>query len=765
MRSLVVGRMQTRSLSTSSLVLSRPLELHLGRSLAPEHLASYLKRIGYRLVSNNPSEPGTFNRKESEITLYTREFTLPSGQTQQSFPLEVEFRADEISSLRHAALEAPVRHAALEPEVLSVLGTTESRATIPLSLGDYPPHLINALLAIEDERFYAHFGVDPLAIARALYQNLRSGEVVQGGSTITQQLAKNLFLTPERSLSRKIKEAAAAVLLETAYSKEEILEMYMNEVFLGQEGRIALHGFGEAAQAFFNKPAQQLELAEAATLAGIVKAPSAYSPRSHPERALKRRRTVLKKMLELGFIDERQRFAAAEVQLSVQPATRSRRFAPYFVDFVRSKMEQVAATTIRSSSPLHVMTGLDRAYQLCAEQSVAAGLARLEKERPWLKRKRGKGRLQAALISVSSISGEVRAWVGGRNYQESQFDRISQAKRQPGSAFKPFIYLAALDGNLNSYRTARVSSTLLDEPLRIPIAGAPDWEPKNYDGKFRGEVTVREALAKSLNVPAVYLIERVGTETAAHAAEMLGIPGPLPRVPSIALGSAELTPLELTRGYASIAAGGRSRSIAAITALVKPQRQETLWQHRLRERRVADEAAVFVLTNILQSAVESGTGAVVRRLGYKGPAAGKTGTTTGYRDAWFVGYTPSLLTTVWVGFDDNSETKLSGSSAAAPIWAEYMKCVEPLEPELEFVPPATVVFRDIDLASGLLATRYCPRQDIVTEVYVQGTEPLTPCTLHAEDPGPVWERPRRAYEPPVRERSRPSRGFWDWLWR
>lgn len=769
MRALVLEQMQSQSLSTSSLVLSRPLELHRGASLSADDVSSYLRRVGYRQSQDSAHEPGAYTESKNKLVVFLREAVLPSGELQQAYPLEVAFENGSIAELRHAKLETSIDAAWIEPEVLSILGNTESRASIPLSLRDYPDYLIQAVVAIEDERFRSHFGVDPRAILRALYQNIRSGSVVQGGSTITQQLAKNLFLSSERSLSRKAKEAVAALFLETAYSKDQILEMYLNEVFLGQEGRIALHGFGEAARAFFNKDAYELSLAEAATLAGIIKAPSSYSPRRHPEKAAARRAVVLDKMRELELITEKQRFEAASAKLNIQPAKRSRRFAPYFVDYVRNQLAGLSSQARRSSGPVHVLTGLDRFYQSCAEEAVDWGLKRIEKRYPRLKSssKSAKQKLQAAVLSVSSIDGEIRAWVGGRSYEASQFDRISQAKRQPGSAFKPFIYLAALDGDLNSYRTARVSSTLADEPLRIKIPGSETWEPKNYKDEFRGDVTLREALSKSLNVPTVYLIQRIGTETAASAAERLGIPGPLPRVPSIALGSAELTPLELTTGYSTIAAGGRLTRPRAITALLDPEDRVITWKSSIRESQVASEAAVYVLTNILQSAVNSGTGKVVRALGYEGPAAGKTGTTTASRDAWFVGYTPTLLTSVWVGFDDNRETKLTGGSAAAPIWAEYMKCVSAREPQLDFIPPDNVVFREIDLATGLLATNYCPRQNVVTEVYVKGTDPVTPCTLHSPEPSDSWSEPswRPGRSKPERRRKRDSGSFWDLFWR
>ena len=493
---------------------------------------------------------------------------------------------------------------------------------------------------------------------------------------------------------------------------------------------------------------------KAATLAGLVKAPSAYSPRRHPKRATKRRNIVLRRMLETGFIDEKQFKKSHAEQLKVRKPKRTKRTAPYFADFVKRFVNESGEINNPTGETFRIHTGLDTEYQLCAERAVKNGLKNLEKNMPVLKK--NEKPIQAALISVHQNSGAIRAWVGGRNYRGSQFDRVSQAFRQPGSAFKPFVYLTALDGNLNNYRVARTTSTLMDEPMEFELHDEV-WSPKNYDEEFRGEVTVRHALTKSLNVPTVYLADKVGVDKIIDTAELLGLGERLPRVHSLALGSGSVSMLALTRAYTTIASGGRLIDLRPVMSLTNAHTNSLIQKVPFTELQVASEAGVYVLTNLLQSAVEYGTGQVVRRLGFDRPAAGKTGTTSSARDAWFAGYTPTLLTIVWVGFDDYSETELTGAKAAAPIWTEYMKCVSPMEEELDFLAPPDVVFKNIDQATGQLATQYCPSRNIVTEVFVQGTEPITPCYRHSSETAHLYQR-ERSKERFKREREHRKQG-------
>lgn len=617
----------------------------------------------------------------------------------------------------------------LEPEVLALLGSTETRASSARKLSDFGQPLKDAILSIEDERFYSHLGVDVVAVLRALVVNIRAGRVVQGGSTLTQQLAKNLFLDSERSMLRKVLEAFSAVLIETAFTKDQIFEFYLNEVFLGQEGRVAIHGFAEAATSFFGKDIRELTVSESALLAGIIKAPSAYSPRRHLKRALERRDVVLAKMKELSRISDQDYKRAIAEKPKIQPAIRSRRLAPYFVDYVQRQLPALLDTEQIEEEAARIYTGIDIEYQQCAEKAVTKGLANLEKNYPRLKK--SKEKVQSALVAVTPATGEILAWVGGRDFSANQFDRVSLAKRQPGSAFKPFVFLTALDGNLNTYRVATANSLLEDKPLSLSVPGADSWEPQNYDRNFREEVTVREALAKSLNIPTINLAMKVGIEKIARTAELFGFGNNLPQVPSLALGAGEVTPLELAKAYATLANGGILLDTRPILSIFLGGDNTAIFTASHSEQRVANEASVFVLTNMLQSAIEHGTGTIVRKLGLSVPVAGKTGTTNNGRDSWFAGFTPRILAVVWTGYDSNKPLGLTGSQASAPIWTEFMKCVTDMEPKLEFLPPPGVVFKDIDYHTGMLNVGHCPQQFTITEVFVEGTEPTAPCPIHS----------------------------------
>ncbi len=776
MRREVIHLVRDRAVTSTSLVMSRAFPVTKGVNIEVSNLKERLRRLGYRTVPGVPENPGEYHAEKGKLQLFLRGGAYDSNSSQR--PGLVELGLDESSTINRISdvkFRQELNHVNLEPETLSLLGDTATRASTPKALAEFPKALVDGILAIEDERFYSHFGVDPVAIGRAVFINLRAGRLMQGGSTITQQLAKNLFFSSERSLARKLYEAFSSVLIETAFTKQQILELYLNEVFLGQEGNVAIHGFGEAAKSFFGKEVEQLTLAESATLAGIIKAPSALSPRNHPKPSKARREVVLAKMAELGVITAAEAEEAAKVQLQVRPAERSKRVAPYFVDYVRKEVQENVRAEEFAESALRIMTTLDSEYQLCAEKAVAEGLKKLEQSYPRLAK--SKEPLQASLVAINPVRGDLLAWVGGRDYSLNQFDRVSMASRQPGSTFKPFVYLTALDSNLNSYRVARTTSILADEPITIPIRGSTSWSPKNYDNRYRGQVTVREALTHSLNLPTVDLAMKVGIDRIAETAELFGFGHNLPRVPSLALGAGDISPLSLARAYGALANGGTLLTLHGVSAVMKNDETEPLYTPRREEQRAASEAAVYVLTNMLQSVVERGTGQVVRRLGFRAPAAGKTGTSNDARDAWFAGFTPRLLAIVWVGFDDNRELKLTGGQAAAPIWAEFMKCASPMEPELDFIAPPGVVTRVIDLQTGLLATSECPESQKVQEVFVEGTEPITECQAHSggyfsdEDPiEPSGEEPSyRPREPepyvppsglPPAQRPASREGFW-----
>jgi len=766
----VLRRVHDRSLTATSAVFARPFPIYKGLNVERSKLRERMNRLAYRSVSD-PEHAGEYSQRENVLRVFLRSSPYAKDGPQEERLVEITLNpAKEVDSILDTKFQSPLDQVYLEPELLSLLGDTATRASLAKPLKDFPPVLIHALLAIEDERFYSHFGIDPQALVRAVFVNLTSGRLAQGGSTLTQQLAKNLFFSQERSFVRKIFEAAAAVLMETALTKDQILELYLNEVFLAQEGNVAIHGFAEASRSFFGHEVEQLTLAEAATLAGIIKAPTRLSPRLYPKNAKERRGLVLQKMAELKYISEEERNRAALENLKIRPAERTRRAAPYFVDYIRRKVQEHFELETAALSRLRIITGLDLEYQSCADKAVEDGMKRLEQSYPRLKKQ--KDPVQVALISVNPIDGEILSWVGGRDYGENQFDRVSQSKRQPGSSFKPFVYLTALDKDLNTYRVARTTSLLTDEPMTLRVAGGKTWEPKNYDEGYRGEVTVREALAHSLNIPTVQLAMKVGIENVAHTAELFGFGNDLPRVPSLALGAGEVSPFDLARAYAAIANGGQLINLRPFTAVLQENDPEPLAKSEWSETRIASEPAVYVLTNMMQSVLDFGTAQIVRRMGFTAPAAGKTGTSNDTRDAWFAGFTPRLLTIVWVGFDDNTELKLTGAQAAAPIWTDYMKCAAAMEPQLDFVPPPGVVFRKVDKKSGLLFTPNCPPELAVEEVFVEGTEPITPCPLHNRDVytedvynEPPPSAPASEFEilsPPSAPRRSP--GLWDKIW-
>jgi penicillin-binding protein 1B len=731
-----------------SAVYSDTVTIGSESGLAPEQLTQRLSKLRYTPVLKEPQVAGEYNLSASTLKIFTREFVGADGTFHPAAKLQVENpgRPGSVSF-------------SLEPQIVAVLGGGETRASEVKNLNDFPEQLKNAVLAIEDERFYRHHGLDLQGILRALLQDLKAMRIVQGGSTITQQLAKNLFFSPERSLSRKLMEALAALSLEQHLDKDKILELYLNEIYLGQEGSVAIHGFGEAAKTYFGKRVEDLSLDQAALLAGVIKAPSFYSPRWHGDRAKERRDTVLTKMRELGYIDAKQLTSALNAKTEVIAENLHQRKAPFYT----VELEQHLASQFNLEAAvlrgIGVYTGLDLEMQDCAETALRQGLENAEKNYTALRHK--DALLEAGLVSIEPFSGKIRAWVGGREYGRSQFDHVSQAKRQIGSTIKPFLYITALDSTLNNYKVATATSILSDRPMTIDLPTHTSWEPENYDRSFRGDVTLRYALENSLNLPAVYTAQKFGFQTLARTAMKFHVAENIKPMPALALGAEDTTLLDLTGAFAALANAGiyvAPRDYIAATTL----NNEQIALSSVREEQVADENAVYVLTNIMQGVIDRGTGKIIRKLGYQGPVAGKTGTSNDTRDAWFVGFTPDLATGVWVGYDDNRKTGYTGGVLAAPIWAEYMKCVAQFRAPLDFVAPSGVIFEEIDSQSGQLAVPECPRESVIHEVFVRGTEPLKSCRLHS---AVQEEQPPSFKDLPAEPKGRRSRkeSFWDRL--
>jgi len=751
-------RLESRKIDQIPAVYSDMLVLTPASRLSKDLLRAELLSRRYREVPS-AATPGEFSSQGPIFNIVAREFRSPDGSIVPSQKLHYDSDTGLISDFE----QHPKNNLVLEPGIVSYLGDTEQRASSFKSLKEIPPIVSKAVIAIEDERFAKHHGIDLYGIARAMLKNLAALRIVEGGSTLTQQLAKNILFTPERTIGRKVSEALAAISLENHLSKQQILEMYLNEVYLGQEGAVAIHGVAEASKTFFGHELKDVSIAEAAMLAGMIKAPSFYSPRKHFRRCLERSLIVLDKLRELDLITEAELLNAKAHKPSVVKKTLHERNASHYVLALTNELNGFFNVEAASLSGLSVFTGFDLNMQHCAEQAVASGLERIEKDHPKLKR--SKKALEAGLVAIEPHSGKIRSWVGSRDYGKNQFDHVIQAKRQIGSTVKAFLYLTALDGNLNNYKVATPLTILSDEPMQIDVSARKIWMPENYDHKYRGDVTLRYALENSLNVPAAYVGQKIGIQNVANTLRRFHVSENPPAVPSLALGAADTTLLQLTSGYAAIANGGQYVAPRLFVSALDTN-GNTLATSQIIEERLADENAVFVLTNLLEGVVERGTGKAVRALGFTREAAGKTGTSNEARDAWFIGFTPTLVAGVWVGFDDNTEIGVTGGAAAAPIWTNFMKCSEPFYADDSFIAPPGVIFENVDVESGELATTNCPSDSVVKEVFVRGTEPRLQCHLHnsyPEDTGrPNEARDNsRELEP---DQGRPRhRKFWEMI--
>jgi penicillin-binding protein 1A len=596
----------------------------------------------------------------------------------------------------------------------------ERRIFVPL--GQMPPALKQAIIATEDARFYSHLGVDPMGIARAVYQNFRRGRIVEGGSTITQQLAKVLFLTPDRSLERKLKEAVLAVELERRYSKDRILEIYLNQIYFGH----GAFGVEAASRTFFGKGVSELSPGECALLAGLPKAPATYSPFDHPDAAKRRRVIVLTRMVDTGAIRAEQAKRLGESALSLVPPERRRTTGQYYLEYVQQYLEAQYGPDLVFKGGLHVYTTLSPAMQLKAEAALREGLRTLETRRASLAGKDAAApeRPEGALLSLEPQTGYIRAMVGGYDFFKSEFNRAVQARRQPGSAFKPFVYIAALETGLTP------ASIVDDSPVQYPFgANGKIWKPDNYDRKFRGPITYQQALEESINVAAIKVQERIGVRRTVDVARRLGVESPLHENLSIALGTSDLTLLEMTSAYGTLANQGVWVKPTAIRYVLDAQRK-MLEENVPQGRQALPPDLAYVMTHMLQGTIERGTGQAAKALGR--PAAAKTGTTNDYSNAWFIGFTPHLATGVWVGYDKprslgKDET---GSRVAVPIWTAFMKEALHGSPVEDFPIPEGIVLVPVDLSMA----GTCARPVMIA--FISGTEPRNNC-----GPKPIAPKP------------------------
>jgi 1A family penicillin-binding protein len=705
-------------------IFSTPFPLDPAVPMEKTRLQERLTHLGYRPVSRKVQAPGEYRLLPTSVDLYLRDFLYPDGLI-RGRPIRLLLEDYHITRALSLPEEQDAGPVALEPQLIGGLLEMSRQVRDWIPFAAIPPQIIDAVLSIEDHRFYEHIGVDPRGILRAAFQNLKGGTVVQGGSTITQQLAKNLYYTQQRTYLRKLKEAFAALILETKYSKQNILESYLNEIYLGQSGSVAVYGIGQAAQYYFGKSLSQLSVPEAALLAGMIKGPNTYAPVRDPKRAKHRRDLVLLRMKQEGRLTDKQYSAAVNSPIRVTTLQHGVTDAPYFLDYILSQIDDSSES---AQTGLRLFTTLDLEMQRMAEDAVGTGLSRLEAKHPYLKKTAD--HLQGALVAIDPRSGAILAMVGGRDYRTSQFNHAVQAKRQAGSLFKPFVYLTALEQSLTAKEGSITPASLLDDsPINFPD-GASSWAPQNYDRQFHGPVSVRTALEQSLNVPAVRIAQSIGIPAIVRTLRAVGIQGPLDEHLSLALGSSEVSLLEMTGAFGALAQAGRyipPSGIASLVEQITEQASRPIRQQSTETTQVFSPQSAYLLTSILQGVVQRGTAAIAQRMGLTTHIAGKTGTTDDHRDAWFIGYTPDLVVGVWVGFDGGATLKLTGAQAALPIWVDFFRKAVPAL-SIDFPVPPGIVTRTIDPRTSQLATTACP--DSREEYFMEGTEPILFCEIH-----------------------------------
>jgi penicillin-binding protein 1B len=709
---IVDARLASGYLTSRPGLYAAPRSLQVGQQLSVEKLVNVLRRAGYVESEASDVWSGSFSQSIAAIEI------RPSRTTKkQPLVVHVGFAEGKVSELTEDGNS--IELFTLEPEVLSNDLSSKRGKQEVLNYGDIPPLLIHAILAIEDHRFFDHSGVDIAGLTRAFLRNAGDERLGQGGSTITQQLVKNTYLSSERTFQRKYSEAMLALALEHRLSKQDIFALYCNEVYLGQRGAVAARGVKEAAHVFFGKELKDLTLAEVATVAGMIQGPSRYSPLRHPDAAQERRNTVLAAMVRDGWISTEQSASASREVVAVAPAQNAdNSLAPYFVDYVNRISESEFDATGASQ---RIYTTIDLELQQLAEEALKNQLDRLDvtyKDRGL--------KPQAALVALDPRTGNVLAMVGGRDYAESQLNRATDAHRQPGSTFKPFVYAAALEDGMSPVRT------FADSPREFTYDRNKTYRPENFGGGYSmRDVTMRTGLVKSLNVVTVDVALQTGLSRIANLAARFGLPKPQ-RYPSLALGTQEATPLQLASSYAAFLNDGRRVEPKVVASVGEPPAAHTLTGDSGEQ--VIRPTTAYMITNMLTAVVDRGTARAARGA-VKGTAiAGKTGTS---HDGWFVGYTPNLVCTVWIGFDDNQQLGLTGAEAALPAWVDFVKGAVAVRPDLggrNFECPEGIKFVEIDTDTGLLATLGCPKRELIA--VTQQLAPNLECYFHQNVPAP-----------------------------
>lgn len=716
------ARLKTSSLDNSVGIFSAPVKLSVGDRFPIDALTDYLRTLGYQQRSARADNVvGLFEVDGNSIIVFPGDAS--SSQSGLSAVRIQQDKTGRVVSLTSPITGERLSSAAIQGELLATVRDGDRRKKIAVQFSDIPDNLRNAILAAEDHRFFRHNGIDWRGILRALKADLNQGEFVQGGSTITQQLIKNDFLSSDRTMSRKLKEAAMAIILESRLTKREIFTLYCNDVYLGQSGTFAINGFAQAAQVYFDKDLADLSLGETAFLAGLICGPNRYSAHRDQARAFERRNIVLGSMVSTGAITSDAGAAAKNEPLQIKKhEVRNDSGTSYFIDYVQKFADERYGPR-RMSLQQGLTTTLDPRLQRAAYDAVAHQTEKLDKVLSHgLRKGEAAQPVQGSIVALDAHTGEVLAMVGGRSYDESQLNRATDAKRQPGSAFKPFVYAAAL--NSRSYTAA---SLISDTPQTFTYdGGRSEYKPSNYHGGFTNRnVTLREALTRSLNVPAVAVAMSVGLNNIAEVAERSGLERP--RIyPSMALGTSEVSPLELASAYTAFANGGVAVRPLPLKSIGRADSAGSTERLQASGVTVFSSQVAYLMTNLLQSVVDQGTAARLRTMGLKGAIAGKTGTTN---DGWFVGYTPNLVCIAWIGCDDNRDLRMKASDAALPMWAEFMTQALDFRPELggdSFAKPSGIVTVEIDPTTGCL-----PAADSINrrqEVFIAGTEPSSTCS-------------------------------------
>jgi penicillin-binding protein 1B len=733
-----------RSINPSN-IYAHPRVLRVGQRITPAKVIDHLHLASYVEVTKNP-EPGRGTYRVSDQTLYIRPGNMAVIDRERVFPrvsIKFDAKRQQIEQIVDEDASRSVESCQTEPILISTITRSIGRVSsapergvrYEVSYQQIPPHLVNAVLAIEDKNFFEHGGVSSWAILRAFWHNFQRGQTVEGGSTLTQQLVKNILVGSERTYQRKFREAFLALALERRLSKEQIFAQYANTIYMGARGGLSIYGLGAAAREYFNKDVSQVSLAEAALLAGMINRPAYYLQEEHWDEAVKRRNLVLDAMQEQDKIATEEARAAKSATLGLRFRTRvtdAEINTPYFIDYIQEEMARLVPDANLADAGYRIYTTLDMDVQRAASIAVGEGLAILDRTMRQQKPAVPPGQIQGAMVVLNAHSGEILAMVGGRSYPESQFNRVTDAQRQPGSAIKPFVYASALASGMHEEKPITLATTYVDQPKSFEEG----YTPENFGGRYlERAVTVREALARSLNVITVNLAQETGYGEIAGTIGRCGLPRPSANA-ATALGAAEVTPLELASAYTVFVSGGQ-RVVPVSLRQVTDATGHIVRHIRTQQERALSPQIAYVVLSVLRDVIAQpyGTAHAAASLGNLA-LAGKTGTSQ-RSDAWFVGLTPETVSVAWVGFDDNRPLNLTGSAAALPIWISFMRQVARLRPDLlagDFTPPPGLIERPIDPTTGMLATQACPEHRM--ELFLEGREVSEFCTEH---PGPALE--------------------------